>query len=187
MKKLLIIGLLLTSTTMFGCGSTSTTTTSSNSDVETSESKNEKVYLNAGDVYTATDERGTYEFKVTEAKFLGVHDGDNQQNLRLQVTWEINNISFAGKSTDESGNELKDVVAVYPQDLKVKDDNNYVLDNMNSGWEGDWINSYKPVKVGEKMIQKYTWILNDENAEYVTVSYPRMQEENIEFKINIDR
>ena len=69
MKKLLIIGLLLTSTTMFGCGSTSTTTTSSNSDVETSESKKEKVYLNEGDVYTATDERGTYEFKVTEAKF----------------------------------------------------------------------------------------------------------------------
>lgn len=27
-------------------------------------------------------------------------------------------------------------------------------------------------------------LMNDENAEYVTISYPRIQEENIEFKID---
>ena len=186
MKKLFIVGVIGIGIILGGC---SNTTQDKNKTIESSntQEENETIeYLNAGDIFTVTDDRGTYEFKVNEAKYLGAHEGDELKQKRLQITWEINNISFKGEILDENNNVIENDIVMIEQDvLKVKDDEGYVLSTMSEGWEGDWVNDYKNVKIGEKMIKKHTWILNKEDSEYVTVGFERMK--NQEFKININR
>lgn len=182
MKKLLIAGVLGIGIVFSGCS----TTQDVNKTLESNDKQEKIEYLNAGDTFTATDDRGTYEFKVKEANYLGAHQGDEQKQLRVQVVWEINNISFKGEIRDENDNVIEsDVVVIEKDDIKVKDDEGYVLSTMDTGWEGDMINDYKNVKIGEKMIKKYTWMLNKEDSEYVTVGYDRMK--NKEFKVKINR
>lgn len=147
---------------------------------------NEKKYIENGEAFVAKDERGTYELKIIDAIYLGAHSGDSGGNLRLQLVWDVNNISFNGQAQDFNGNIIEEgIVGITPESLKVKDDNGYILSMMSSGWEGDWANQDIAVKIGEKAIQKFTWVLNSEDSEYVYVSYPRM--ENIEFKVKINK
>ena len=185
MKKILVIGLLSSLLLLMGCN-TPTQKIDSKTDSKTKieEPKPEKEYLQVGEVFVATDDRGTYEIKVTEAKYLGIHEADEQKQQRVQVTWEVNNLSFKG-FTIINDIQIDNVVAFDSSSLKIKDPNDYILDEMSTGWDGDWMNHYKTVGIGEKIIHKHTWILNDENTEYVTVSYDRMLDK--EFKIKIDR
>lgn len=145
-----------------------------------------KEYLSSGDIFHVESEIGNYDFKIIEAKYLGPHDGDSNSFERVQVTWEVNNISFNGWEEDDSGNKLDEGFCQVPaQALRVKDDNNYILDEMLSGWEGDFSNFDKKVYIGEKIIQKYTWILNDKDTENLYISFSRMGDE--EYKIKITR
>lgn len=180
MKKLFMFIMLGTSLFLFGCGA-NTNTKNSNSINNSSEKKT----LSAGESFKVVDTLGEYEFNVIEANYLGLHDSDDTNNLRLQVVWEINNISFKGEGQNDNGEFEKNIVSIEADDLKVKDDNGYVLDTMTMGWEGDMINSHKNVKIGDKMIKKYTWRLNNKNTKFITINFSRM--ENSEFKININR
>ena len=166
MKKIAIGLSIILGMTFTGCNNTTTELKSENESIESSQVENEssKEYLSA----------------------LGPHDGDSNKFERVQVAWEVNNISFNGWEEDASGNKIEEGFCQVPaQALKVKDDNNYILDEMSTGWDGDFSNEDKKVYVGEKIIQKYTWILNDKDTENLYVSFSRMG--NKEYKIKINR
>lgn len=150
-----------------------------------SKTAEEENYLESGQVFVAENDKGTYEFKVLEANYLGVHDGDVNKNERVQVVWEVSNIDFKGSIQNLDGSLIENVVSIDSSAIKVKDDNQYILNTMTSGWDGDWSNEWIAIKPGEKAIQKFTWILNDKDTEYIYASYPRM--ENQEYKIKVNR
>lgn len=195
MKKIILSLAFVLLITLVSCGNN----VSSEKEVKNNDSENEIAslegkkdvqetyeYLSAGDIFYVKSELGDYEFKIIEAKYLGPHDGDDNKFERVQITWEVNNISFNGWEEDASGNKIEEGFCQVPaQALKVKDDNNYILDEMMTGWEGDFSNYDKKVYIGEKIIQKYTWILNDKDTENLYISFSRM--ENEEYKIKINR
>lgn len=180
MKKILIASLIGVSMILSGCGESKPNSLSNK--IET---KQEAKELKVGDTFTAKNEQGTYEVKVLSAKYLGQHHGDDEKRERVQVTWEINNIDFKGEAQSLTGETENDNVSLEGQDLKVKDNDGYVLDLMNVGWDGDIENDYKNVKIGDKMIKKSTWKLNKEDSEYLIINYNRMG--NSTFKVGIDR
>lgn len=187
MKKIAIGLSIILGMTFTGCNNTTTELKSKNESIESSQVENEssKEYLSAGDVFLVESELGDYEFKIIEATYLGPHDGDSNKFERVQVAWEVNNISFNGWEEDASGNKIEEGFCQVPaQALKVKDDNNYILDEMSTGWDGDFSNEDKKVYVGEKIIQKYTWILNDKDTENLYVSFSRMGNKEYKIKIN---
>ncbi|WP_195989705.1 hypothetical protein [Clostridium sp. D53t1_180928_C8] len=156
-----------------------------NKNDEEIKSESSKEYLSAGEVFNVKSELGDYEFKIVEAKYLGPHEGDSNNFERVQVVWEVNNISFNGWEEDGDGNKVDEGFCQVPaQVLRVKDDENYVLDQMSSGWEGDFSNFDKKVYIGEKIIQKYTWILNDKDTENLYISFSRMEDKEYKIKIN---
>ena len=201
MKKLLII--LLMGISLVGCGNTAnknetadeTVTIDSQDNVEISTDENttsneivETEYLNEGEKFLADTEKGQYEFTVLSAEYLGVHSGDTNNDQRLKITFEIDNISFNGRALDSSGNEVETgCVAIEARDLKVKDDSNYILEVMSTGWDNDMTNYDVDVAKGEKAIKTYTWKLRDVNTEYVYISFSRMTDENKEFKVKVNR
>ena len=96
---------------LVGCGNTAnknetadkTVTIDSQDNVETSTDENttsneivETEYLNEGEKFLADTEKGQYEFTVLSAEYLGVHSGDTNNDQRLKITFEIDNISFNG-------------------------------------------------------------------------------------------
>lgn len=158
-------------------------TDTQNAEDNITEENTESEYLNEGDTFTVDSEIGSYEFTVLEANYLGIHEGDT--NERVQIVWEINNISFNGYEEDASGNKIDEGFCRVPFSvLKVKDDNDYILDYMSTGWDGDFSNTDTNVYIGEKAIQKATWSLNSKDTEYVYVSFSRMDDKEFKIKIN---
>ncbi|GAA0084973.1 hypothetical protein UT300007_14120 [Clostridium sp. CTA-7] len=141
-------------------------------------------YLSEGEVFIVKSELGEYEFRVLEANYIAPRQGNPKSFV--QIVWEVNNISFNGREEDPSGKKIDEGFCQVGVDaLKVKDDDNYILDSSSSAYENEHSNEYQRVYKGEKVKQKYIWELNEDNTDYVYVSFPRM--ENKEYKLKINR
>lgn len=123
------------------------------------------VYMN-GPVFIHT-ESGTYSIEFKEAKILPEHldyDGSMNRPKVYQIVYEVSNIDFQ--------NEYSKGVNLAPWSLVVSDSNGYILETMNTGQSGDWMNYNEIILPKKKCVIKYTYIIQSDDANYLDICIP---------------
>lgn len=133
------------------------TNSDSTMDDNSIQEENYKLYEN-GEMAEIEDANGKFKFGVVEATIL---KETGYRDAVYQITWVTENESYA--SSMGTGTSA--------YDLKVVDSDGYIVDAMNSGWEGEWSNNYEDSqpKTGEKCKSKHTFVINNPECTYLDV------------------
>ena len=106
-------------------------------------------------------ESGTYKVTFRSVHILPEYyiGDEKERDAVYQVEYEVENMDFS--------NEYSSGVQLIPSDLQFIDSDGYILESMSIGCEGDWSNAYEIVTPGHKCVIKFTFMIQDETAEYL--------------------
>ncbi len=124
------------------------------------------IAYSANEKINVSTENGGYVFSVIEAKILPPFR--NAREAVYQVTYQYENIDF-GKNDEK--------LLIEGRDLKIKDDQGFVLSAMSSAWDGDWSDGKELVR-GEKCLSKMTYVIVNEESKYLDITFDHLENQN---------
>lgn len=112
-----------------------------------------------GEMANISDANGSFKFGVIEATIL---KETGYRDAVYQITWITENEDYTSS--------LGTGTSAY--DLRIVDSDGYIVEAMNSGWEGEWSNNFEDdePKAGEKCKSKHTFVINNPECTYLDVS-----------------
>lgn len=128
---------------------------------DTNQADQEEKIFEGGEYAEIKTPYGSYRITVSKAEILPPRPG---RDAVYQITWETENIDYSSEYNTDG-------ILITPAiSFSVSDSDDYVLERMVNGWEGDWVNNMTTVAPGKKCESKYTYKINNPDCKYLEIT-----------------